>query len=535
MSAARDALVKWNTSIVQPCDEAVILSSPAVAPCSAAAAPWILAATILGSSLAFIDGSVVNLALPAFQADLNATVIDAQWVVEAYALLLAALILVGGTLGDLYGRRRVYTAGVALFAFSSIWCGLAPSIGQLILARGLQGIGAALLVPGSLAIISASFRPEERGRAIGTWSGFTSITAAVGPVLGGFLIEHASWRWVFFINIPVALIVLFLTFWRVPESRNPDIHGKLDWIGACLATVGLGGVIYGLIESSNRGWNDPAVAFALLSGVLALAAFAAVDARSTVPLVPFSLFRSRNFSGANLLTLFLYSALSGMLLFFPLNLIQVQGYSATSAGASMLPFILLMFLLSRWSGGLVDRYGARRPLVVGPLIVALGFMIFAIPSIGDNYWTTFFPAVVVLGLGMAVSVAPLTTTVMNSVPAERAGTASGTNNAVSRLAGVLSIAALGIVMLATFNQHFSTRLDRIDLEPQIRLAIESQRVKLAAIEIPQGVDTRLREEITQAINDSFVAGFRLVMIAASGLAILSSATAKFMIEDKPKV
>ena len=224
--------MRWNTSVVQPCDEAVILSSPAAAPCSAAAAPWILAATILGSSLAFIDGSVVNLALPAFQADLNATVIDAQWVVEAYALLLAALILVGGALGDIYGRRRVYAAGVALFAVSSIWCGLAPSIGQLILARGLQGIGAALLVPGSLAIISASFRPEERGRAIGTWSGFTSITAAIGPVLGGFLIEHASWRWVFFINIPLALIVLVLTFWRVPESRSPHTARRLDWIGA---------------------------------------------------------------------------------------------------------------------------------------------------------------------------------------------------------------------------------------------------------------------------------------------------------------
>jgi predicted MFS family arabinose efflux permease len=330
------------------------------------------------------------------------------------------------------------------------------------------------------------------------------------------------------------LIVLFLTFWRVPESRNPHAPGKLDWIGAGLATAGLGGVTYGLIESSSRGWSDPAVAIALLAGLSALAAFGVVEARSTAPLLPISLLRSRNFSGVNLLTLFLYSALSGALFFFPLNLIQVQGYSATSAGAAMLPFILLMFLLSRWSGGLVDRYGARRPLIVGPLIVAFAFMIFAIPSTGDNYWTTFFPAVTVLGLGMAVSVAPLTTTVMNSVPDEHAGTASGINNAVARLAGVLSIAAFGIVMLTAFNQHFSSRLDRIDLEPQIRPAIESQRVKLAAIEVPEGVDTRQREGITSAIDDSFVAGFRLVMIVAAGLAIVSSATAKFMIEDKPR-
>lgn len=515
--------------IAQPCDKGVILSSPAAAPCSAAAAPWVLAATILGSSLAFIDGSVVNLALPAFQADLNATVIDAQWVVEAYALLLAALILVGGSLGDIFGRRRIFAAGVALFAASSIWCGLASNIGELILARAIQGIGAALLVPASLAIISASFDKADRGRAIGTWSGFTSITAAVGPVLGGFLIEHGSWRWVFFINVPVALLVLALTFWRVPESRNPHVHRNVDWAGACLVTAGLGGVVYALIESSKRGWNDAAVDGAFLSGVVALIALV-VEAKSKAPLVPLSLFRSRNFKGANLLTLFLYSALSGQLFFFPLNLIQVQGYSPTSAGASMLPFIILMFLLSRWSGGLVERYGAKTPLVIGPVVVAVGLMIFAIPSIGGSYWTTYFPAVVVLGLGMSISVAPLTTTVMNSVPEERAGTASGINNAVSRLAGVLSIAALGIVMMSSFNQHVSSHLSLIPLEPQVRQQINIQRAKLAAIEIPQGIDDRLRTDIRRSINESFVAGFRLVTFIAAGLAILSAATGKFMID-----
>jgi len=518
------------SSILPPCDQGVIHSSPANAPCSASAAPWILAATILGSSLAFIDGSVVNLALPAFQADLNATLIDAQWVVEAYALLLAALILVGGSLGDIYGRRRMYAIGVTVFAVSSIWCGLAPGIGQLILARALQGIGAALLVPGSLAIISASFRSTERGRAIGTWSGFTSITAAVGPVLGGFLVEHGSWRSVFFINVPVALVVLILTFRHVPESRNPHAVGGLDWIGAALATIGLGGVIYALVESSKRGWTDDAVMAALVSGVIALAAFVVVEMHTRAPLLPLTLFRSRNFSGANLLTLFLYSALSGLLFFFPLNLIQVQGYSPTSAGASMLPFILLMFLLSRWSGALADRYGAKRPLVVGPLIVALAFFIFAIPSIGGDYWNTFFPALVVLGLGMATSVAPLTTTVMNSVPGERSGTASGINNAVSRLAAVLSIAVFGIVMLASFKQHFSSRLAEMNLEPRIRQDIEMQEVRLAAIEIPRDIDTRLKEEIRRSIDDSFIAGFRLVMFVAAGLALLSAATAMLMID-----
>ena len=526
--------MKWSFSTSQPCDEGVILASPALAPCSPNVAPWILAATILGSSLAFIDGSVVNLALPALQANLNATVIDAQWVVEAYALLLSALMLVGGSLGDIYGRKRIYLVGVVLFAAASAWCGLAANVNQLILARGMQGIGAALLVPGSLAIISASFDKRHRGRAIGTWSGFTSITAAVGPVLGGFLIEHGSWRWAFFINLPLALLVLTLTFWCVPESRDIRADATPDWLGAGLATVGLGGLVYALIESSKRTWNDSVVIAALLLGALTGIAFVAVEVHSRAPLLPLNLFRVRDFAGANLLTLFLYSALSGLLFFFPLNLIQVQGYSATAAGASMLPFIFLIFFLSRWSGGLVDRYGARPPLVLGPIIVAIGFVLFALPSVGGSYWTTYFPAVVVLGLGMAISVAPLTTTVMNSVSEEHVGTASGINNAVSRLAGLLSIALLGIVMLAGFNRDLSSRLTALHLEPRIRQELESQVVKLAAIASPPGIDAGLRREVREAIYGSFVAGFRLVMLVASGLALLSAGTAWLIIDHKPK-
>jgi EmrB/QacA subfamily drug resistance transporter len=524
----------WSPSVTQPCDKGVILSAPPSAPCSSDAAPWILAATILGSSLAFIDGNVVNLALPALQSKLNATAIDAQWVVEAYALLLAALILVGGSLGDIYGRKRIYAAGIILFGAASTWCGLASNVGQLIVARAMQGIGAALLVPGSLAIISASFAKSDRGRAIGTWSGFTSIAAAVGPVLGGFLIEHSSWRWVFFINLPLAFIVLVLTFWRVPESRNAQASGRLDWPGVVLAAIGLCGIVYALIESATRGWKDPYLVAALVSGVCALFGFVAVEAYTSAPLLPLSLFRSRDFSGVNLLTLFLYSALTGLLFFFPLNLIQVQGYSATAAGASMLPFIVLMFFLSRWSGGLVDRYGARPPLVFGPVIVALGFALFALPAIGGSYWTTFFPAIVVLGLAMATSVAPLTNTVMNSVSEDRAGTASGINNAVSRLAGVLSIAVLGIIMLSDFGRLLSFRLEAIDIAPEVREQIENQSVKLAAIEINQDIDIGVRTEIRESIDESFVAAFRLVMLVASGLALLSALVAWLTIERQLK-
>lgn len=340
-----------------PCDEGAILSRS----CEAArerSGPWVLAATILGSSMAFIDGTVVNVALPALQSALHATVSDVQWVVESYALLLSSLLLLGGALGDLYGRARIFVCGVVIFAVGSAWCGFAHSITSLVVARGVQGIGAALLVPGSLALISASFSDKERGRAIGTWSGFTAITATLGPVLGGWIIEHGSWRWVFFINLPLAVLVVCITLWHVPESRNNKISGKLDLSGAMLAIVGLGAVTYALIEAPHNGL---AVKFVALLSMCASAGFLIIEARSPSPMVPMALFRSRNFTAANLLTFFLYAALGGILFFLPLDLIQVQHYSATQAGAALLPFILLMFVLSRWSGGLVERFGPRIP------------------------------------------------------------------------------------------------------------------------------------------------------------------------------
>ncbi len=517
---------------IQPCDEGAIKSRASTRPCKRAAEPWILAATILGSSMAFIDGTVVNVALPALQAHLNATVLDAQWVVEAYALFLAALLLVGGSLGDRYGRRRIFCLGASVFALASGWCGLAPSVEQLIIARAVQGAGGALLVPGSLAIISASFNEEKRGRAIGTWSGFTAITAAIGPVIGGWLIQNVSWRAIFFINIPLAVVVLLISFWRVPESRDDDTTERLDWPGAALATVGLGGVVYGLIESSRLGFADKQVIGALLAGVISLTVFFALEARSRNPMLPLNLFRSRNFSGANLLTLFLYTALSGSMFFMPLNLIQVHGYSATAAGAAWLPFILIIFFLSRWSGGLVARYGAKLPLVAGPVIVALGYALFIIPNTGGPYWTTFFPGVVVLGLGMATSVAPLTTTVMNSVVQRHAGVASGVNNAVSRTAGLFGVAILGIVILHAYNGELDRRLESVKLAPEIRTVVDGQRARLAGAELPESVDNETRTTVKSAINESFVFSFRVVMLTAIGLALASAVSALVMIEGK---
>jgi EmrB/QacA subfamily drug resistance transporter len=486
----------------------------------------VLAASILGSSLAFVDGTIVNVALPAIQRDLHASVYQAQWVVESYALLLAALLLVGGALGDRFGRRRVFLAGVTLFAAASIACALSQTVQQLIAARAVQGLGAALLVPGSLALISAFFAEDERGRAFGTWAAFSGVASALGPLVGGYLIDTLSWAWAFAVNVPVAAIVLAITWARVPESRRAGAVARLDLPGAVLATLGLGGLVFFFVEAPAQGWAAPAVLLALALGLLGSAAFFAVERRQSAPMLPLDLLRQRNFAGANLLTLLLYAALGGGLFFLPLNLIQVQGLSATAAGAALLPFILVMFVLSRWAGGLVDRRGARGPLIVGPLIAAAGFALLALPGTGASYWTGFLPGIFVLGLGMAAAVAPLTTTVMNSVDADAVGTASGVNNALSRVAGVLAIAVFGALMAAVFGTRLRAGLEAAGLPAELAGAIWQQRDRLAAIELPAGAPAAAGEAVKQA----FVSGYRWIMVVSALLAVASAGVAAMWLD-----
>ena len=484
----------------------------------------VLAVTILGSSMAFIDGTVVNVALPALQNAFHASIADVQWVVESYALMLAALLLVGGSLGDMLGRRKVYVFGVAVFAAASAVCGVARNIDMLIWARSIQGIGAALLVPGSLALITASFPEETRGQAIGTWSGFSAMTAAIGPVIGGWLIEHSTWRWVFFLNLPLALAVILL-FPKVPESRNENASHHLDWPGSLLVTLGLGGVTYALIEWPIHARHGvDLVAAAAVLGIAALAGFIAVEHWSGAPMVSLQLFRSRNFTGANLLTLFLYSSLGGLMFFFPMDLIQIQHYTATQAGAAFLPFVVIMFGLSRWAGGLVARYGSRIPLTVGPLVAACGIALFAIVPQGGSYWTTFFPAVVVMGLGMTISVAPLTTTVMDAVPDTESGVASGINNAVSRLAALLAVAVFGAILVTVFNYSLDQSLAQLALPSNVRAQIDAARPLLAAAHNPNPI-------VQCAITESFISGYHAVIWIATGLAALSAVTAWLLIES----
>jgi EmrB/QacA subfamily drug resistance transporter len=476
-----------------------------------------LLAAILASSISFIDESVVNVALPAIETDLATSVVVVQWIVNAYTLCLSAFLLIGGAAGDLFGRRRVFVIGVAIFAAASAWCGLSANVSELILARAVQGAGAALLIPCSLAIIGATFDDSERGKAIGTWAGFSAVAAAIGPLFGGWIVDHFTWRWIFLINPVLALPTIWIALYHVPESRDVESKGGLDWRGSILVFLALAGLAFGLISAPTRGWSDATVLLSLLIGLLLLAAFIREEAHSQNPMLPLDLFRSRTFSAVNLLTLLLYAALAGAFFFLPFALIQVGGFSAERAGAAFLPLTLIMALLSRWSGGLLDRFGAKWPLVIGPTIAALGFGLLALPINGGSYWEFLVP-ITILGLGIVVTVTPLTTVVISAVPAHQTGVAAGINNAVASVASLFGIALLGALALGIYDQALDDGAAKAVSGP-VQQAIQIARGQFVAgpaLSLVQGDDRQTAEIV---IKGSLGKSIQIIMLICAALAL----------------
>ncbi len=512
----------------RPCEEAAIRSTPVAPDCAAASKPWVLAVTILASTMAYVDESVVNVALPAIGGDLKASAAALQWLVNAYLLSLAALLLIGGAAGDRFGRRRVFVVGTAIFALASLACGLSQNAAQLLIARAVQGVGAALLIPCSLAIIGATFDETERGKAIGTWAGFSAISAAIGPLIGGWLVDHVTWRWIFLINPFLALPAIGITLRHVGESRDREAAAGLDWRGTSLALTGLGSLVYGLIAWPERGAQDLSVIASIGIGAALLVAFVWEEKRSRTPMMPLALFSSRLFSGINLLTLLLYAALGGAFFFLPFLLIQVHGFSATLAGAAFLPFTLIMAALSRWGGGLLDRFGARLPLIVGPAIAATGLALLAMPGATNTYWT-LLPPMIVLGFGMVVTVAPLTTSVINAVPARQAGVASGINNAVASVASLLAIAILGAVALAAYDRALDRRLSTQPLPSEVRQMVESARGKFTASSELSAVQGEQGKAARTIVNDALAEAMRFSLWLAAALAFAAAACAALML------
>lgn len=481
-----------------PCDAGQVQAAAApTEPLSAARKRWILVATVLGSSLTFIDGSALGVALPAIQNDLGAGPAATQWVSNAYLLTLGALVLIGGAAGDRFGRRKVFLIGVAVFALASIACGLAPTVELLIAGRAVQGVGAALLTPGALAVIGSAFPPDERGKAFGTWAGAGAIFGMVGPLVGGWLADAADWRFIFWINPPLALLTVLITLKAVPESRDEGARG-LDGLGAGLAIGGLGGLTWALTAGPDLGWTDPLILTGLIGGAVLLAAFLWAEARQRHPMMPLGLFRSSVFSGINLLTLLLYFALGGAMFFLPFDLIRVHGWSATLAGAAMLPFAVIMGLFSGLAGKMADRFGARLSLSLGPVLTGVGLALLAWPAPGAGYVDGPLAGMTVMAVGMTLAVGPLTAAVMGAVPPGRTGVASGVNNAVARVAGLLAIALLGVILSAVFVA-----------------GVDSPDARALLGQVMAGADLE-----TEA-RDAFHAAFRAVILTCAGLAVLS--------------
>ncbi len=498
------------------------------------AGKWIMVSSIMASAMAFIDSTALNVVLPSLQKSLNASGTNLFWILNAYLLMLAALILIGGSLGDRLGRKKVFMVGIFIFIMGSAACGFAPGVTLLIVFRMMQGIGGALMIPGSLSLISSSINPKERGKAIGTWSAFTTVVTMGGPVLGGAFGDAGLWRYIFFINIPIGVVALIILAKQVHEIKDDDSKQGLDFAGAIAIVLGLAAVTFGFLRIPEVGLRNWQVYASLGGGLMLLIAFVFIEKKSKYPMMPLQLFANLTFSGANLLTFFLYAGLGAGMLFLGLNMVQVQGYSQLQSGLTFLPFTVLMISIARFAGTLADKHGPRLLLIGGPAAAGLGLLIlsFVKQTAGPaDYWTTFFPGILVFGLGMAFTVAPLTAAVMGSVNDHFSGVASGVNNALTRIANVFANAILGALAVLFFSGALQDGIKNIKLDNKQKQAIEQQAINLGNAKAPDGFEGKDKEAIEKAYKDSFIAAYGTIMRISAGLGFLGALMAVLFIRN----
>jgi EmrB/QacA subfamily drug resistance transporter len=498
------------------------------------AGKWIMVSAILASAMAFIDSTALNVVLPSLQKSLHATGADLFWLLNAYLLMLASLILIGGALGDKLGRKKIFMVGIFVFIAGSAACGLAPNITLLIIFRIIQGIGGALMIPGSLSLISSSINENERGKAIGTWSAITTVVTMGGPVLGGALADAGLWRYIFFINIPIGLAAILILWRNVKEIKDDSKDLSLDFPGAVAIALGLALLTFGFLRIPAIGFNNWQIYCSFGGGILLLVAFIFIEIKSKYPMMPLHLFKNLTFSGANLLTLFLYAGLGAGMLFLSLNLVQVQGYSQLQSGLTFLPFTVLMITIARPAGALADKHGPRLLLIVGPAIAGAGLLIlsFVKQTAGPSaYFTTFFPGVIVFGLGMSFTVAPLTTAVMGSVSDHFSGTASGVNNAISRIANVFAYAIFGALAVLFFSGALSGRVETINISPNEKHAIIAQAADLGNAKVPVEISAGNKAIIEKFYHESFIAAYSNILKISAGLGFLGALMAFFFIRN----
>lgn len=496
---------------------------------------WIMVSAILASAMAFIDGTALNVVLPALQQSLHADGTELFWILNAYLLMLAALILIGGAMGDKLGRKKIFMAGIAIFIAGSAACGFSNTVALLLIFRLIQGIGGALMIPGSLSLISSSIDEKERGKAIGTWSAFTTVVTMGGPVMGGALADAGLWRYIFFINIPIGLVALLMLWKKVKESRDLEGDQVLDFPGAISIALCLAFLTFGFLRIPALGINHPQVYLSLAAGLLLMAVFIRIEQKSKHPMMPLSLFTNTTFSGTNLLSFFLYAGLGAGMLFLSLNMVQVQGYSQLQSGLTFLPFTILMVTIARFAGNLADKYGPRLFLMSGPATAGTGLLILSFVGQTSGpaaYWATFFPGILVFGLGMSITVAPLTAAVMGSVSGQLSGTASGINNAITRIANVFANAIFGALAVLLFSGALQQEIKSLPLNATEKQTILAQAGNLGNAKVPTEIKPAQQEHIKKAYHESFIHAYAAILRISAALGFLGALMAALFVRHR---